>query len=42
MSRYFAALRPLVFAAAALGAREAIAFGDGMTLPVRIKFDELP
>ena len=25
----------------ALGAREAIAFGDGMTLPVRIKFDEL-
>ena len=26
----------------ALGAREAIAFGDGMTLPVRIKFDELP
>jgi uncharacterized protein len=26
----------------ALGSREAIAFGDGMTLPVRIKFDELP
>ena len=25
-----------------LGQREAIAFGDGMTLPVRIKFDELP
>ncbi len=25
----------------ALGAREAIAFGDGVTLPVRIKFDEL-
>ena len=27
---------------AALGQREAIAFGDGVTLPVRIKFDELP
>lgn len=26
----------------ALGAREAIAFGDGVPLPVRIKFDELP
>lgn len=26
----------------ALGAREAIAFGDGVTLPVRIKFNELP
>jgi len=26
----------------ALGQREAIAFGDGVTLPVRIKFDELP
>ena len=26
----------------ALGAREAIAFGDGVSLPVRIKFDELP
>jgi len=26
----------------ALGAREAIAFGDGVTLPVRIKFDILP
>lgn len=26
----------------ALGAREAIAFGDGMMLPVRIRFDELP
>ena len=26
----------------ALGAREAIAFGDGVTVPVRIKFDELP
>jgi hypothetical protein len=26
----------------ALGSREAIAFGDGVTLPVRIKFDELP
>ena len=26
----------------ALGAREAIAFGDGVTLPVRIKFHELP
>jgi hypothetical protein len=25
-----------------LGQREAIAFGDGMALPVRIKFDELP
>ena len=25
-----------------LGEREAIAFGDGMSLPVRIKFDELP
>jgi len=25
-----------------LGEREAIAFGDGMALPVRIKFDELP
>ncbi len=25
----------------ALGAREAIAFGDGVTLPVRIQFDEL-
>jgi uncharacterized protein len=25
-----------------LGQREAIAFGDGMSLPVRIKFDELP
>ena len=25
-----------------LGQREAIAFGDGVTLPVRIKFDELP
>jgi len=25
----------------ALGQREAIAFGDGVTLPVRIKFDEL-
>src|SRR5690606_27707634 len=24
-----------------LGQREAIAFGDGVTLPVRIKFDEL-
>ena len=27
---------------AALGQREAIAFGDGVSLPVRIKFDELP
>lgn len=27
---------------ASLGQREAIAFGDGMSLPVRIKFDELP
>jgi Histidine kinase-, DNA gyrase B-, and HSP90-like ATPase len=27
---------------AALGQREAIAFGDGVTWPVRIKFDELP
>jgi hypothetical protein len=27
---------------AALGQREAIAFGDGVTLPVRIQFDELP
>jgi DNA helicase HerA-like ATPase len=27
---------------AALGQREAIAFGDGVTLPVRIRFDELP
>jgi DNA helicase HerA-like ATPase len=26
----------------ALGQREAIAFGDGVTLPVRMKFDELP
>jgi uncharacterized protein len=26
----------------ALGQREAITFGDGVTLPVRIKFDELP
>src|SRR4029079_9023646 len=26
----------------ARGQREAIAFGDGVTLPVRIKFDELP
>uniref|UniRef100_UPI0025D3A7C3 helicase HerA domain-containing protein n=1 Tax=uncultured Hyphomicrobium sp. TaxID=194373 RepID=UPI0025D3A7C3 len=26
----------------ALGAREAIAFGDGVSIPVRIKFDELP
>lgn len=26
----------------ALGQREAIAFGDGVALPVRIKFDELP
>lgn len=26
----------------ALGQREAIAFGDGLALPVRIKFDELP
>jgi hypothetical protein len=26
----------------ALGSREAIAFGDGVTLPVRIRFDELP
>ena len=26
----------------ALGAREAIAFGDGVMLPVRIRFDELP
>jgi hypothetical protein len=26
----------------ALGQREALAFGDGVTLPVRIKFDELP
>ena len=26
----------------ALGQREAIAFGDGVTLPVRIRFDELP
>lgn len=26
----------------ALGSREAIAFGDGVSLPVRIKFDELP
>jgi hypothetical protein len=26
----------------ALGQREAIAFGDGVTLPVRIKFDALP
>jgi hypothetical protein len=26
----------------ALGQREAIAFGDGVTLPVRIKFDEMP
>jgi len=26
----------------ALGQREAIAFGDGVTLPVRIKFDEPP
>ncbi len=26
----------------ALGQREAIAFGDGVTLPVRITFDELP
>ena len=26
----------------ALGQREAIAFGDGVTLPVRIQFDELP
>lgn len=25
-----------------LGQREAIAFGDGMSLPVRIKFDDLP
>ncbi|HEY8193907.1 MAG TPA: DUF87 domain-containing protein [Hyphomicrobium sp.] len=25
-----------------LGQREAIAFGDGMSLPVRIRFDELP
>lgn len=27
---------------ASLGQREAIAFGDGMSLPVRIKFDEMP
>jgi DNA helicase HerA-like ATPase len=26
----------------ALGQREAIAFGDGVTLPVRMRFDELP
>ena len=26
----------------ALGQREAIAFGDGVSLPVRVKFDELP
>ena len=26
----------------ALGQREAFAFGDGVALPVRIKFDELP
>ena len=26
----------------ALGQREAIAFGDGVALPVRIKFDDLP
>ncbi len=26
----------------ALGQREALAFGDGVALPVRIKFDELP
>ncbi|MGE3230626.1 MAG: DUF87 domain-containing protein [Hyphomicrobium sp.] len=26
----------------ALGAREAIAFGDGVAIPVRIRFDELP
>lgn len=26
----------------ALGAREAIAFGDGVSIPVRIRFDELP
>ncbi len=26
----------------ALGAREAIAFGEGVALPVRIRFDELP
>ncbi len=26
----------------ALGQREAIAFGDGVTLPVRIRFDEMP
>ena len=26
----------------ALGQREAIAFGDGVSLPVRIKFDDLP
>ena len=26
----------------ALGQREAIAFGEGVTLPVRIRFDELP
>jgi DNA helicase HerA-like ATPase len=26
----------------ALGQREAIAFGDGVTLPVRIRFDDLP
>jgi uncharacterized protein len=26
----------------ALGQREAIAFGDGVTLPVRLRFDELP
>ena len=26
----------------ALGQREAIAFGDGVSLPVRIRFDELP
>jgi uncharacterized protein len=26
----------------ALGAREAIAFGDGVPIPVRIKFDEMP
>ncbi len=26
----------------ALGQREAIAFGDGVSLPVRIKFDEMP
>ena len=26
----------------ALGQREAIAFGDGVALPVRIRFDELP